>query len=171
MSYGLLLLRVVIGLTFAAHGVQKLFGWFGGGGPEGTKALVGKLGFRAPGTMGVVLGLAETSGVLFAAGFLTPLAAVDLVAVMLTAIVTVHWRNGFFNGKGGYEFNLALLTVAAAVAMTGPGRFSIDRLVGWDDDISGLWWGIGVLVVAALGAAFALTVLRGEPPAERASSG
>jgi putative oxidoreductase len=170
MSYGFLLLRVVFGLTFAAHGVQKLFGWLGGGGPQETAAFTRRLGFRAAATMAIFVGLAETSGVLFAAGFLTPLAAVAMVVVMLNAIATVHWRNGFFNTSGGYELNLALLTVPVAVTMTGPGRFSIDRLLGWDDDLSGLWWGIGVAVVAVVISAFILTVLR-ERPADDARSG
>jgi putative oxidoreductase len=69
---------------------------------------------------------------------------------MVTAITVVHWSNGFFNGKGGIEFPLVLLAVAVAVAATGPGRFSIDRAIGWDDNISGAWWAIGVFVAAVI---------------------
>jgi putative oxidoreductase len=79
---------------------------------------------------------------------------------MIVAIAAVHWHAGLSNGEGGYEFNLSLLAAAVAVAATGPGRFSFDRLIGWDDNLSGLWWGLGVLVVAALAAATVLTVLR-----------
>jgi len=148
MSYGILLLRVVVGLTFAAHGAQKMFGWFGGPGLPGTTGFFQNLGFRAPAMMALTAGLAELSGVLFALGLATPLAAYGLAVVMLNAIGTVHWRKGFFVMQGGYEFNLTLLAVALAVATTGPGRFSIDRAVGWDDNLSGVWWGVGVLVAA-----------------------
>lgn len=145
MAFGLLLLRLVGGLTLAAHGAQKLPGWFGGNGLRGTAGFFGKLGFRPPLVMAAAAALSELAGLVFAAGFLTPFAAVAMVAVMTTAIAVVHWRNGFFSTKGGYEFNLLLLTVAAAVAATGPGRWSVDRALGWDDNLSGAWWGVGVL--------------------------
>jgi putative oxidoreductase len=80
--------------------------------------------------------------------------------VMLNAIGTVHWRNGFWNTAGGYEFNLLVLGAAAAIASTGPGRFSLDALIGWDDNISGLWWGAAVVVLSALVAAATLTLGR-----------
>jgi putative oxidoreductase len=147
MSYGLLLLRVVVGATMFSHGAQKLFGWFGGAGPRGTAGFFGQLGYRAPVVMAIFAGLAESSGVLFALGFLTPLASLAIAVVMLNAIITVHWPK-FFNANGGLEFPLALLTTAVSVAAIGPGRFSIDRAIGWDDNISGLWWGVGVLGAA-----------------------
>lgn len=150
MHAGLLFLRVVVGLTMASHGTQKLFGWFGGHGPRGTAGFFGSLGFRAPLAMAVLAGIAETSGVAFAAGFLTPLAALGIAVVMLNAIWTVHWKNGFFNGNGGVEFPLVLLTTAVAVAAIGPGRYSLDRAFHWDDNISGAWWGAGVLGAALL---------------------
>ena len=160
MSYGLLLLRVVVGGTMFAHGAQKLFGWFGGGGIRGTAGFLGNLGFRAPLVMAVLAALAETSGLLFAAGFLTPLAALGITVVMLNAIATVHWPKGFFNSNGGFEFNLTLIAVAVAVAATGPGRFAVDRAIGWDDNISGLWWGVGVLAAALVVTTLTLTVFR-----------
>jgi putative oxidoreductase len=160
MSYGLLLLRVVVGTTMFAHGAQKLFGWFGGYGPKGTGGFFGSIGFRAPVAMAVVAGLAEAGGLLFAVGFLTPLAALGIAVVMLNAIGSVHWKNGFFNGSGGYEFNLTLLAVAVAVTATGPGRFSIDRAIGWDDNISGLGWGVGVLAAAVVASFLTLTLGR-----------
>jgi putative oxidoreductase len=150
MSYGLLFLRIVVGLTFAAHGSQKLFGWFGGPGPSGTAGFFQQLGFRAPKLMALMAGVAEFAGVLFAAGFLTPLAALGMVTTMAMAIATVHWTNGFFAAAGGYEFNLVLIAVAVAVAATGPGRFSIDAALGWADNLSGLWWGVGVLAAGLL---------------------
>lgn len=148
MAYGLLLLRIVAGLTIAAHGVQKLFGWFGGAGPRGTAGFFENLGFRPALPLAVLAGLGETGGLLFAAGFLTPLAALGMTVVMLNAIVVVHWSRGFFNSNGGLEFPLTLATIAVSVAAIGPGRFSIDRAIGWDDNISGVWWGVGVLAVA-----------------------
>src|ERR687889_2242641 len=150
MAYGLLLLRVVAGGTLFAHGAQKLFGWFGGGGIRGTAGFMEKLGFRASLAVAFLAALGEVGGLSFAFGFLTPLAALGIVVVMLTAVGVVHWSKGFFNTNGGFEFNLALLAIALAVTATGPGRFSVDRGIGWDDNISGLWWAVGVAVAAAL---------------------
>src|SRR3954468_1791214 len=97
MAYGILFLRIVVGLTLSAHGAQKLFGWFGGHGPRGTAGFFGEaLGFRGPLTMALAAGTAELSGLAFAAGFLTPLAALGIVVAMMTAIATVHWSKGFF---------------------------------------------------------------------------
>lgn len=152
MSYGLLLLRIVVGATLFGHGVQKLFGWFGGHGPKGTGGFLGQLGFRAPLLMAVAAGLSEASGILLALGLVTPLACLAIAVVMLNAIGTVHWKNGFWNGNGGIEFPLLILSVVTAIAATGPGRFAIDRAIGWD--ISGLWWGVGVL-----GAAVAISMI------------
>ena len=163
MAYGLVVIRAVFGLTMAAHGAQKLFGWFGGPGPRGTAGFFGNLRFRAPLLMALVAALAELSGGLFAVGLLTPLAALGIAVVMLNAIATVHWPNGFFAGNGGYEFNLGILAVAVGIAATGPGRFSLDRLIGWDGSISGLWWGVGVLGAAALISLVTLTVGRHRP--------
>src|SRR3954471_25098273 len=160
MSYGLLLLRAVVGATMFGHGAQKLFGWFGGPGPEGTKGMVRKLGFRPATPFAVLVGLAEASGLALALGLLTPFACLALAVVMLTAIVTVHWPNGFWNTAGGYEFPLTVMTVAVAVAATGPGRFSLDRAIGWDDDLSGVWWGAGVLGAAIVITFLTLTVGR-----------
>jgi putative oxidoreductase len=148
MSYGLLLLRVVGGLTISAHGVQKLFGWFGGGGVRGTAGFFENVGFRPPLLLAVLAGLGESGGLLFAAGFLTPLAALGMTIVMFNAIAVVHWSKGFFNSNGGLEFPLSLATIAIAVTATGPGRFSIDHAIGWDDNISGVWWAVGVAGVA-----------------------
>jgi putative oxidoreductase len=153
----------VVGGTMFAHGAQKLFGWFGGGGPSGTAEMFGSLGFRWPRLMAVVAGASEAAGALFLLGFLTPFAALAIVVVMLVAIATVHWQNGFFVTKRGYEFNLTLLAVAVAVAATGPGRLSVDRLIGWDDSLSGLWWALGVLGAAAVAAGATLTLLRERP--------
>src|SRR2546430_12210664 len=124
MSYGLLLLRVVVGGTMFGHGAQKLFGWFGGYGPKGTGGFFEQLGFRAPVAMAVAAGLAETSGVLLAAGFVTPLAALAIAVVMFNAIWTVHRAKGFWNSHGRLQFPLILATVAVAIAAIRPGRVS-----------------------------------------------
>jgi putative oxidoreductase len=161
MSYGILLLRVVVGLALAAHGSQKLFGLFGGGGLRGTAGYFGgNLSFRAPLAMAFMAGMSEFGGVLFALGLLTPLAAVGIVATMTVAVATVHWKNGFFVSNGGFEFNLVLATVAVAVCATGPGRFSLDRAFGWDDDLSGLWWAVGVAAVGILGGLATIAAFR-----------
>ena len=161
MSYGLLLLRIVLGLTMSAHGAQKLFGWFGGHGIQGTGGFFGNFGFRTPVLMAFAAGLAEFGGGLsLATGFLTPLGALAITIVMLNAISLVHWPNGFFNSNGGYEFNLLIVSAAVAIAATGPGRFAIDHAIGWDDNISGLWWGVGVVGAALVVTFLTLTVGR-----------
>src|SRR4029453_10295513 len=97
MEYGLLLLRLFVGLLFAGHGAQKLFGWFGGGGPQGTAAFFSSPGYRAPPALAVLAGVSELGGgILLATGLLTPLASLLLANMMLNAIVTVVWPKGFF---------------------------------------------------------------------------
>jgi len=166
MSYGILLLRVVVGLAFVGHGTQKLFGWFGGYGPKGTGGFFASLGYRAGVAMAVLAGLAEAGGgTLLALGFLTPLAGAVLATVMINAIGSVTFKRAFMLGS---ELEIAYLTVAVALAATGPGRFSIDRAIGWDDNLSGVWWGVGAFVAAAVVSAVTLTVGRTgqaeEPP-------
>jgi putative oxidoreductase len=161
MSYGILFLRFVLGVTVAAHGGQKLFGSLGGHGPRGTGGFFSTLGFRAAVLMAIAAGTAEFGGgVLLASGLLTPLAALAIAVVMLNAIGSVHWRNGFWNSNGGYEFNLNLWAAAVAIAAIGPGRFSLDALIGWADNISGLWWGVGVAGLSVLVSAVTLTLGR-----------
>jgi putative oxidoreductase len=151
VEYGLLLLRLFVGLLFAGHGAQKLFGWFGGGGPQGTSAFFASVGYRAPAAMALVAGLSELGGgLMLATGFLTPLASFLLATVMLNAIATVVWPKGFF---GGYEFELTLLTVAIALAATGPGEISLDDAIGWADNITGIAWAslaLGAAIVVSL---------------------
>src|SRR5215208_3569095 len=108
--------------------------------------------------MAFLAALAETNGLLFALGLVTPLAALGMAVAMLTAVGSVHWAKGFWVMAGGYEYNLVLMSVAVAVAMTGPGRFSLDRALGWDDRITGLWWGVGVFCAALLVSSLTLTL-------------
>ena len=158
MEYGLLLLRLVVGFAFAAHGAQKLFGWFEGGGLAGTTGFFASLGYRVPALMAVVAGLAEVGGgLLLASGLMTPLAALALATATLNTIVTVKWSQGFLSG---YELEATYLTVAIAVAATGPGRLSLDRAIGWDDNITGIAWGSVVLVGAIVIAVVTTTLGR-----------
>lgn len=157
MAYGLLLLRVVIGGIFAAHGAQKLFGWWGGPGVAGTRGWIGSMGFRPAWLFAALVSLQEFGGgLLLAFGFVTPLGALAVTAAMVVAVSLVHWSKGLWNGNGGYEFNLSLMAAAVALAATGPGRFSIDRALHWDDNLSGVWWGVGVVAVAFVGGMLAV---------------
>jgi putative oxidoreductase len=164
----MLFLRVVVGLLLFGHGAQKLLGWFGGHGPRGTAGFFGSLGFRRGHAlpMAVLAGASEAAGLLFALGFLTPFAALAMASVMVVAVGTVHWRNGLWVTNGGYEFNLVLWTVAIAVAASGPGRFSLDGALGWVDNLTGVWWGLGVLVVSLLGGALVMALREPQLPAE-----
>ena len=156
MEYGLLLLRLVVGLAFAGHGAQKLFGWFGGGGPQGTAGFFASLGYRMPAAMAILAGLSELGGgLLLAAGFLTPLAALVLSTVMLNAIVTVQWQKGFL---GGWELDSTFMSVALAVTIIGPGRISLDNAIGWADDITGVEWA-SLTFAAAIVASLVTTTL------------
>ncbi len=149
MDTGLLILRLVVGLTLAAHGAQKLFGWFGGYGLSGTGQFLEQLGFRPGRIYAAQAGAAEFfGGLALAAGLATPAAAAAIIGVMLVAAVTVHLKNGFFAPSGGYEYLLVLSTAALALALTGAGSFSLDALLGISRP--GLTWG-----VLALGAGLA----------------
>lgn len=157
MSYGILLLRLVIGGIFAAHGAQKVFGWWGGPGPAGTRNWIGSMGFRPAWLFAGLVSLQELGGgLLLAFGLLTPLGALAVCASMVVAVALVHRKNGFWNGNSGYEFNLALTAAAVAIAATGPGRFSLDRALHWDDNLHGLWWGVGVIAAAVAGGMLAI---------------
>jgi putative oxidoreductase len=161
MSYGILLLRLVVGVAFVGHGTQKLCGWFGGYGPQGTGGFFASKGYRAPVLMAVAAGLAEAGGgTLLALGFATPLAAALLATVMINAIAAVTFKKAFMLGS---ELELIYLTIAVSLAAIGPGRFSIDRAIGWDDNISGAWWGVAALGVALVFSLSTLTLGRARP--------
>ena len=131
LGLGLLVLRVVIGLIVAAHGAQKLFGWWGGPGMAGWTAAMTRMRIRPAAPWAWLSVLAELlGGIGLALGLLTPLPSFGIVAAMLVAIALVHWPNGFWNGKRGYEFNLSLMAAAVAVALTGPGAYSLDSALG-----------------------------------------
>jgi putative oxidoreductase len=164
MEAGLLLIRVVLGAIMAAHGAQKLFGWFGGHGLPGTASWLEAMGLKPARVHAAVNGLAEFGGgALLVLGLLTPLGAAAVAGVMFVAIVTVHWKNGFFNSSGGYEFNLLIVAAALGLAITGPGEISIDHLAGWN--LAGPAWGLAALGVAAI-AAGSVLAMRKRPPAQ-----
>jgi putative oxidoreductase len=166
MSSGLLLLRLALGGIMAAHGAQKLFGWFGGPGLSGTAGMCKMMAYRVPFLMACGLAIAEFGGGLsLAAGLLTPLGALAVLTVMINAVYLVHWTKGFFVANGGYEFNFLIAASAVAIAAIGPGRFSVDHAIGWADNISGVWWGLGVAGLAAVTAFLTLTAGRREPRA------
>jgi putative oxidoreductase len=123
-SIGLFIIRLVVGLTFAGHGTQKLFGWFGGHGLKGTGGFFESIGIRPGVTMAFLAGVSElVAGLLFAAGVWVPVAAALIVLTMLVAIVKVHGQNGFWITEGGIEYNVILIAVAVGVALTGPGEY------------------------------------------------
>ncbi|AQX54799.1 MULTISPECIES: DoxX family protein [Priestia] len=130
ISIGLLLIRLVIGLSFMAHGAQKLFGWFGGHGLKGTGGWFESIGMKPGVRMALIAGLSElVGGALFAVGFLTPLAALMIAGTMFIAIIKVHGPNGYWATQNGYEYNLTLLVVAISIAIIGPGYYAIDALI------------------------------------------
>ncbi|MBO0809070.1 MAG: DoxX family protein, partial [Actinobacteria bacterium] len=128
MSYTRLLARAVIGGLFIGHGTQKLFGWFGGPGPQGTEQMMQKLEMEPRRHQALTAGMTETAGGgLLALGLATPAAAAGLTGVMLTAIRKVHLRNGPWNTNGGYEYPLVLIAALLTLADSGPGELSLDR--------------------------------------------
>ena len=130
IAWALFIIRVFAGLTLAAHGAQKLFGWFGGPGYARLEQGFRARGFR-PAWLWVALAiLGEVGGGLaLALGFLTPLGAAGAVGAMAMAAST-HWKNGFFGNRGGFEYPFALLAMSAAIGIAGPGTYSLDHLFG-----------------------------------------
>ena len=129
-GYGLTVLRVFVGIIFAAHGSQKLFGWFGGGGLAGTAQWMESIGL-APGILMALLsgGTEFFGGLALIIGLLARPAALGLSFTLLVAIFSVHIHNGLFMANNGYEFALALLGGTLAVLLEGAGKLSADRAI------------------------------------------
>jgi putative oxidoreductase len=129
---GLVLLRLVVGLTFAAHGAQKAFGWWGGPGWDRWRGAVDSMGFRPPRLFAAIsTGIELLGGLCLALGLLTPLAAAALLAQSAVIIVKVHAPKGFFNTQGGIEFPLALAITTFVIGFVGPGGASLDAAAGF----------------------------------------
>ena len=162
VDLGLLLLRVLVGVPFSLHGMQKLFGWFGGGGLGGTGRWFGSLGFGDGRAAAVLAGASEISGGLgLAAGVLTPLAAAALIGTMSTAAFVNNADGGFWSVSKGWELNGYLIVVAWAVATTGPGRWSLDAVLGLGG-LSGFVPGL-LALVAGVGLGYARWATRTPP--------
>lgn len=159
MEFGLLMLRLTVGATLAAHGAQKLFGWFGGPGLEGTARGLEHLGFVPGRRHALMAGLVESgAGLLLAVGLLTPVAAAMVFSVMVVAALSAHVKQGFFITSGGFEYNLVLGVAGLSLAFTGPGALSFDALIGLH--ASGPAWGAAAALVALGGAAIQLVQRR-----------
>src|ERR1700694_3179251 len=127
LAIGLLILRLVLGLTVAAHGAQKLFGWFGGSGLEGFGKVMERLNIRPARPFALLAGLGEFGGgLLVALGFLSPAGPLIVMGAMAVAILTVHISKGFFNSGGCYEFPLLIFASSLALSIMGPGPYSIE---------------------------------------------
>jgi len=153
---GILVIRVLFGVAIAAHGAQKLFGWFGGYGLKGTGGVFETLGFRPGIVFAAAAALSEFGGgVLLMLGLFTPLGASAILAAMLVAIVSVHLKNGFFAMVNGVELPVLYAAVALGVAFTGAGAYSLDTLLG-PTFLSEPLIVAGILVLAIIGAAVTL---------------
>ncbi|MBV8725172.1 MAG: DoxX family protein [Candidatus Eremiobacteraeota bacterium] len=169
MNIAFLIVRLILGLSFMAHGTQKLFGWFGGGGITGTGDFFEGLGFRPGKAFAAIAAVCETLG-----GFLTLLGAggalgpVLIVLVMLTAIGSVHYKRGFFVSGGGWELNSAYIAAAVAIAYAGNGLYSVDNWLGLQflsDPLQVSYAFAAAIIVAALN----LVSRRSAPPSAGAA--
>ena len=151
MNFGRLLLRGVVGPLFVGHGTQKLFGWFGGHGIEGTSGFFEKLGLRPGKRHATAAGLSEaTGGALLTLGAFTPLAQAMVTGTMVTAIRKVHAQNGPWVTGNGYEYNLTLIALTAALTETGPGSPSVDSAL-FGDGFKGKGWALAALAAGVAG--------------------
>jgi putative oxidoreductase len=166
MPEGLFIIRAIIGGLLFAHGTQKLFGWYGGYGLDGTGGFFESVGHKPGRTMAMVAGISEAGGgLLLLLGLFTPLGSAAIIGTMIVASVSVHKDNGLWATNGGYELPLINATVAAGLAFTGAGAWSLDSAL---DTPWNRGWGVGLLAVCiaflAAGAVLARrnTVLSGD---------
>lgn len=173
VNAGLLILRLILGLIVAAHGAQKLFGWFNGPGLDGFAAGLERLGVRPGWPWALIAGVVEFGGgLMVAAGLLTPVAALFVAGDLLVAILTVHIAKGFWNTDGGFEFPLALIGGMVALSLVGPGRLAIDTVIPLHLPQPATWLIIVIVVLLGVIAAVALpralpSAVQAEGPAQR----
>ncbi len=161
-SIGILIVRLVIGLIMAAHGAQKLLGWFGGYGLRGTGEFFVQLGFQPGPAFAAAASISEiVSGLLVALGFLGPIGPALMLSVMIVAAVTVHLEHGLFATNNGIELPLLYGAGAFGLALTGYGEYSLDALLGF----AGRWSTSFTWIILALGVAggFVNLALRRRP--------
>jgi putative oxidoreductase len=154
---GLLLIRGVIGLLFIGHGTGKLFGWFGQGGVRGTGAFFESVGYSPGETLAILAGITETvAGLLLTLGLLTPLGAAAIIGVMVNAAM-VKSANGFWIADNGFEYELVIVVTMLALALAGPGGYSLDQGRPWS---RGPWFRVGVAAVLGFGAGLIMLAMR-----------
>jgi putative oxidoreductase len=161
-NFGMLLLRLVLGLFLAYHGYNK---FFGGGGISGTAGWFASMGMKWPKAQALLAASTEVgAGVLLALGLFTPLAAAGVIGIMLVAIYTEHWKVGFFIFKpgGGWEYCATIAAGALAVGTIGAGEWSIDNKINLD--VQG-WWGLGIAGLVGVGGAVLQLASSYRPPA------
>jgi putative oxidoreductase len=160
---GLLILRLVVGLTFAGHGAQKAFGWWNGPGLAGWRGAIGHMGFQPVELfLALSIGGELVGGLLLALGLFTPLATMMLVGQLVVIISKAHLPRGFWSTSGGYEYPLTLAASVVAITFIGAGSVSLDRAVGlsFSDSVRA-----GFLLVGLLGGLLALGASRVAQPA------
>ena len=163
MKFARLLARLFIGGMFIGHGTQKLFGWFGGPGIDGTTGMMEKLGLAPPRANAYAASLSETlGGAAIALGAFTPLAAATLIGTMITAVRTVHLKNGFWSTGGGYEYNLTIIAALLLIVDGGPGALSFDAAFGLEETGAGV--ALAALAAGAIGSTVTLAAAKSAAP-------
>ncbi len=159
MNIARLAARAVIGGLFVGHGTQKLLGWFGGPGIQGTAQMMESLELKPARRNAIAAGASETAGgALMVLGLATPLASAALIGTMITAIRKVHWPSGPWVSSGGYEYNLVLIASLLALAEEGPGDVSLDMALGLD--LTGPKWSLTALGLGAAASSAAVWIGR-----------
>jgi putative oxidoreductase len=162
MNTGWLIMRIVFGVLMAGHGAQKLFGWLGGYGVSGTGGFFESLGFRPGRLFATLVGAAEfLGGVLIVLGLFGPIGPALILPVMVVALITVHLSHGLFAATNGIEVPLLYSAAAVALALAGPGAYSLDAALG----IGAIWTQALQAVIPAAGLVAGLAALAIRRPA------